>query len=325
MRYTNNTNISTFSSVWLLDSDYNNGQHLYPGKELISATTLMKPTRQTVLKKRIDLNSLSTDVSDLVAARAGSAVHDSVERTWRSPNRIKLLQLLGYTKEEAEAFLIDPEPEDIQEHNVPIYLERRFFKELNGYIISGQVDAIFDGQLIDIKNTSTFSYMSNNKDEDYILQGSIYRWLAPELITKDTIHISFMFTDWMRSKVGTEGYPESKSFTMHYDLMSLEETEQYIINKINEIEYNKTVEQEEMIRCSKKDLWQGEPAFKYYSDPAKANIPGSRSTKNFKTLQEAHKHLSTKGKGIIKTVEPEPKACMYCPVYDYCEQRKEYF
>jgi hypothetical protein len=326
MKYTNKHNINIFSAVWLLDSSYNNGQHLFPGKQLISATTLLKPTRQTVIKQQIDLSQLEIDISDLVSSRVGSAVHDSVEKTWRSGHLYKLLELLGYTEDEARTFLIDPDPKDVQDYHIPIYLERRFYKELNGYIISGQVDAIFDGQLIDVKNTSTYTYTSNNKEEDYILQGSIYRWLAPELITKDTICIDYKFSDWVRSKVGKQdNYPITKSLSEHYNLMSVEETEQYIINKINEIEHNKTVTQSEMIRCTKKDLWQSEPEYKYYSDPSKANIPGSRSTKNFKDFQEAHYYMQEKGKGIVKTIESEPRACMYCPVYDFCEQRKEYF
>jgi hypothetical protein len=334
MKYTNKHNINTFSAIWLLDSSYNNGQNLYPGKELISATTLLKPTRQTVIKKQIDLSDLQIDISDLVSSRVGSAVHDSVEKTWRSEHLYNLLQMYGYTDEESKAFIIDPNPKNVQDHNIPIYLERRFFKELNGYIISGQVDAIFDGQLIDVKNTSTFTYTSikaateekSSKEEDYILQGSIYRWLAPELITRDTICIDYKFSDWTRNRVGKqEHYPVTKSLSEHYNLLSIEATEQFILNKIEEIEYNKKLSQSDMIRCTKKDLWQSEPTYKYYTDPNKANLPGSRSTKNFTDFLEAHQHLKEMGKGIIKTVESEPKACLYCPVYDFCEQRKEYF
>ena len=62
-----------------------------------------------------------------------------------------------------------------------------------------------------------------------------------------------------------------------------------------------------------------------HPDPAKANDPAARSTKNFDNLAEANAFKAEKGKGVVVTKLGEPKACEYCPAFDICKQKDAYF
>ena len=60
-------------------------------------------------------------------------------------------------------------------------------------IVSGKYDLVLDGQLSDYKSTSVWTYIYGSKVEDYIKQGSIYKWLSPDKITSDYININYIF------------------------------------------------------------------------------------------------------------------------------------
>ena len=40
------------------------------------------------------------------------------------------------------------------------------------------------------------TYQNQSKDREYRLQGSMYRWLNPKIITKDVFNINYIFTDF---------------------------------------------------------------------------------------------------------------------------------
>jgi hypothetical protein len=54
------------------------------------------------------------------------------------------------------------------------------------------------------------------------------------------------------------------------------------------------------------------------------NDPAAKPSKNFDNLSDANKHLAEKGKGAIKTVLGEPKACGFCAGFDACTQKDKY-
>jgi hypothetical protein len=320
MKYTNNHNLSLLLAGWLIDDEYTNGKDLYPDKELISATSLLKPVRETVLQKQLDLSTLSIDVSDKVSSRIGQAIHDSIEKTWKHKYKY-VLKKLEYQPSIYENIIINP-TEPVQENQIPIYLEQRYFKELDDVIISGQVDQIFDGTLSDVKTTSVWSYLSGNNDEKFKQQLSFYRWLNPEIITNDVAYINYVFTGWESYKAEIDPkYPQARAIAVTVVLYSIEEIELILKQKLKTIKEESLKSQIDMIQCTDKELWRDPPKYKYYSDPTKM----IKSTKNFDSLKEANEHLLTKGKGVIKIVEGTPKACKYCSVATICEQRKELF
>lgn len=327
MKLTNKGKINIGLAVWLATDGYDteptSSEPVPEGKQ-ISATTLLKPTRQLVLRNRINPEEMELDIADLVASRFGQALHTSVENAWEFGYE-KALTRLGYPKKMIENIIINPSPEEIGPDTIPIYLEERYFKKLGDYVITGKVDMIIQGSLLDTKSTSTFSFMKGNKDEDYAWQGSIYRWLNPERITSDILRINFIFTDWQRFRaVQDPSYPQRRVETIEIKLYSLEETEKFILDKIREYEKNVNLPEPDIVRCTDKELWRGDTVYKYYSDPQKAHS-GGRATKNFDTDKAAaYKYLAEAGKGTVIEFPGKVKACAYCDVFDICSQQKEY-
>ncbi|QIG76585.1 hypothetical protein EVC27_060 [Rhizobium phage RHph_I1_6] len=327
MKITNARKISVPIAVWLVSDDYD----YINEPNYISATTLLKPIKQIILGNRFKVlgGEMEADVEEFISSRMGTAIHDAIEKAW-TQNKDKALTRLGYPEKIRERVVINPSDEYLKDHPnaVPIYLEQRFFKELAGWKIGGKIDIIVEGGYHDTKSTSVYSYILGSKDDYYRGQGSIYRWLAPDKITQDQIHIEFIFTDWSKAEARRkpDSYPQSRYHQYTLSLMSYEETEQWLINKLNTLKRLWNAPEEQMPQCTDEELWRGKTVYKYYADANKANEPGARSSKNFDDPVQAqvYWHQEKGGKGTVKTVPGEVKACGYCSAYDICKQRLAY-
>lgn len=323
-RVTNKTGIDLPLAVWLLQNGYNIGTDKAPPGELISATTLLKPTRQLILQRKVDQTQETIDLKDLIASRRGHALHDSVERAWTEGDWAGAMARLHYPQSIIDKVRINPDPKTVKDGELPIYLEKRGYRPFEDVVITGQMDFLVGHAYRDFKSTSTFAWTSGNKDQDYILQGSIYRWIFPDLIRDDVMRIEFIFTDFVKYMTKNPKYPQSPIDHRDYPLMSIKDTETWIHDKLHEIRTNAKKNQSAMVQCTDKELWRGEDSFKYFSDPAKAS-PTNRATRRFDTAVEAEQYRQEKNKGVVVKVPGEVKACLYCPAFSVCEQRKNYF
>lgn len=314
--YTNHAHIPLSIAVWLATDHYDHD----PDPNKISATSLMKPLRQLILAKRVPQEDFPTDLESLVASRMGTAIHDSIEKAWLH-NRIQALQALGYPDKIIQKVKVNPEPGDLQPGDIPVYMEQRESRVIDGITVTGKYDFVGEGRLEDFKSTGVFSYMSGSNDEKYILQGSIYRWLSPHIITQDEMLIQFIFTDWQKIRAITEaakGYPEKRTVFKRYPLKSLAETEHWIRNKLTQIRTHMDLPEEQLPLCTDEELWRKPPTFKYYKNPQKKM---TRSTKNFDNIHEARIKLAEDGGvGIIVEAGGEVTACKYCPAFPICSQ-----
>ena len=316
---TNYGEIALPLAVWLAADgyDFNPGQ-----SKSISATSLLKPVRQILLQERLtDETRIQTDVSDRIASRLGHTIHDGIEKAWKGSYK-ESMKLLGYPQKLIDRVVInptDPQPEDF-----PVYLEQRVSKEFMGYRISGKFDMILDGTIHDFKSTSAFSW-KGNKDEDYAMQGSVYRWLNRDKVTQDRMYIHFIFTDWQKHEARRNpDYPQQRLATKTFDLLSLSQTEDWLRTKFKTLEQYALEDEDKLPQCTDKDLWRSDPVWKYFSDPLKADTPGARSTKNFDNPAEANAFKAEKGKGVVVHVPGQVKACSYCPVFNICTQKDLY-
>ena len=325
MKLTNNYNLSLPLAVWLLTDEYD-----YVNEpNYISATSLLKSTRQLVLSRRVNHEERELDISAFLASRMGTAIHDSIEKSW-TVNGTNAMKKLGYPDHIADNIVVNPTDEQCAANPniIPVWMEQRAFREIevNGqtFKVGGKFDMVLDGRLFDAKTTSVYSYLLGRKDNDYALQGSIYRWLNPELITSDHIYIQFVFTDWQKARARADpNYPQTKALEYPVELMSLEDTEAYIRSKIGEVLKYQNSPDEQIPLCNDKELWRGETVYKYYSDPNKTN---GRATKNFDDKAEAHAFLASKGgKGVVLAVVGDARACEFCPAFDGCKQKDLYF
>jgi hypothetical protein len=324
MQITNKHDISLPLAVWLLTDDYDYIQD----ERYISATSFLKPTRQIILSSRIAKGDKEADVSDFLASRMGSAIHDSVDKAWSS-NAARAMKLLGYPDHIADNIAVNPTPEQIEANPniLPVWIEKREIREIEvdgkTWRVGGKFDMVIDGRLFDIKTTSVYAYIKGTKDEDYAMQGSIYRWLNPDKIDSEHIFILFLFTDWQASMKRTEGYPQIKTAEHPVVMNSPEDTLQFMQGKIRELSRLWDAPQSKLPECTPKELWLDPPKYKFYLDPEKAKDPTAKSSKNCDTLAEAKEYQASKGgRGVIVTKPGVPKACGYCAAFDTCEQRK---
>ncbi len=324
VKITNNHKIDLPLAVWLLQDGYNSGASEAPPGELISVTTLMKPTRSLILKRKVDQTQEEFDLSDMIASRVGHGLHDSIERAWTQGDWRGAMRKLNYPQKIINKIKINPDPKTLKDDDIPIYLEIRGFKEFRDIVVTGQLDFLIGQAYRDFKTTSTFAWTSGNKDDDYILQGSMYRWILPDLIKDDIMRIQFIFTDWQKFRTVDPKYPQIRTPHREFALLSLEDTETWINDKVDHIIANAGLDQDKMVECTPKELWQSEDSFKYYSNPETAKA-GGRCQKTFEKEADAQLWLKEKGKGVVVRVPGAVKACPYCPAFSVCQQRTNYF
>lgn len=315
-RYTNVSNVPLSMAVFLATDQYD----YVDDPHYISATSIIKPLRQLILASRVKNDDVALDLVNMVSSRMGSAIHDSIERAWKN-NYKNALQILGYPSKVIERVKINPSNEDLEEDTIPIYLEQRAFKKVGKWTIGGKFDFVGDGRVEDFKSTSTYTAINKSKDNDYILQGSIYSWLNPEIITQDEMAIQFIFTDWSAAKARADAnYPQSRIQQRVLKLKSLQETEAFITRKLRMIEQYWDAKEEDIPYCSDEELWRSEPVFKYYKNPAKT----SRSTKNFEDRQDAYLRLAEDGHvGVVIEQPGQVTACKYCAGFSLCSQKDQ--
>lgn len=314
----NSTNLPLPLAVWLATDEYKYAQYANE----ISTTTLLRSPRYIIGSRRAmypeqfpehlrpepTLEAEHPDIQERIASRMGTAMHSSLEYAWLN-NYKNALKALGYPQTTIDRIVVNPET--VEPEQIPVYLEQRAYKELEGFTVSGQFDIILDGELHDLKTTSTYSWTSGCNDEKYIMQGSIYRWLNPELITKDTITINFVFTDWRKLDATTNpDYPPAKCYYKQYKLWSLADTEAWLKNKLKTLNkyWNSPIEQ--IPCCTEKDLFSKPSVFKYY----KAGYEeGKRATKNFPSMNEALAYRAKQGyQGDVIEVKQDPFMCPFC-------------
>ena len=313
-KYANTSSVPLSLAVFLASDFYDHDQD----ENTISATALIKPLRQIVLSARVPEDMTPVDLVNLVPSRMGSAIHDAIERSWKD-NYSNALAILGYPKRVIEKIRINPKPEELTDGVIPIYMEQRAKKTVGKFTVTGKYDFIGDGRVEDFKSTSTYTATNNTNDEKYIWQGSIYRWLNPQIITKDEMAIQFIFTDWSKAKAMADPkYPQQRIQQRILPLKSIQETDAFVTRKLNQIEQYWGATEEQLPPCTDTDLWRSEPVFKYYKNPEKR----ARSTKNFDNRHDAQlRYIEDGSVGIVVEQPGQVTACKYCPAFAVCSQK----
>lgn len=314
-QFTNVSDVPLALAVFLASDFYDHNQD----EQTISATSLMKPLRQIILPPRIPKGEALVNLADMMNSRMGTAIHDGIERAWMS-NYQTALQALGYPSRVIDRIKINPTANELNDDVIPIYLEQRLTRKVGRWTVTGKFDFIGEGKVQDFKTTSVFTYKNQLNNNKYALQGSIYRWLDPELITESTMDIHYIFMDWKPSMVKTDpSYPTKRFHTQSFDLKSVSETDSFIKTKLKLIEEYWDKDEQDIPHCGNEDLWRSEPVFKYYKN---GDTSSKRSTKNFSSKQDAMIFMANAGNtGAIKEVPGQVTACKYCPAFAACTQK----
>lgn len=316
--YVNPNNVPLSVAVYLATDNYD-----YES-DAISATALIRPLRQIVLSRRVPKGTQTIDIASMLKSRMGNSIHDGIEQSWLR-NKEGALRALGYPANLIERVKVNPAPGSLRPGDIPVYLEQRSRRTIGGRTVSGKFDFVAEGRVEDFKSTGTFTWTNvragKQKESQYQLQGSMYRWLNPEIVTENEIAINFLFTDWMAGFVNPDtNYPKAPIARKLIPLLSIPETENWVRNKLDAIDQYMDAPESEIPRCTDEELWRTAPVYKYYKNPAKR----TRSTKNFDDYTEAYQKLMADGGvGVVIEAAGTVNACKYCPAFGACTQKDE--
>lgn len=331
---TNEKGYSLSICAWLGDDDYD---HTPVKGPYLSVTGLLKPERMIILNQRVaiaDAASGATEEMDLdrfVASRLGTAIHSAIEYSWTrklkdgSPAFKAVLAKLGYDQTTIDLVKVNPTEEDIRLNPaiIPVYMEIRATKKVGGYTIGGKYDFIGQGVLEDFKSMGAWGYMQGDKDEEQLMQGSMYRWLNPKLVTSDNMRIQQIITDWSKIdsfKQASRGYPQNRIVEKILPLLSVADTEAWIKAKIAKIESLLKVPEADLPLCTEKELWQKPAEYKYYALTKKKTI-SKMAKATYVTPEAAYAHYDRDGKvGRVREIPSVAKRCGYCNGRPLCSQ-----
>lgn len=323
MKFTNKSNVSPFLAVWLAIDEYKKDSR----PNVISVTSLIKPIRQVVLARKYHNLDKVADISDMVSSRMGTALHDSIEKAWRSePEVVKtILGGFGIPESMLDKIKINPEMSDVNPDDIPVWVEQRNEKEVTAksgtvYIISGQFDASVNYRVFDNKSTSVWTHIYGSNDKKYAEQMSIYKWITPHMIKDELGQIEHIFTDWSAVKaIQDKQYPQARILSKVLPLMTVLDTNVFVQDKVDKIDYYLGQDDSALPLCTDEELWREKDVYKYYKDPAKT----ARSTANFETEVEANSRMISDGNvGVVVKHAGGVKACKYCAVQNVCDQYK---
>lgn len=287
-------------------------------EKTISATSIMKPIRSIILAMQNQNIQAEADIVDLIPSVFGSAIHAFAELAWKDKETtLRALKALNIPQDTINKIKINPttaNPDDI-----PIYVERRSIKEINGWTIRGKFDMCVNGKLADYKTTSVWGTIFKSNDEDYKIQGSIYRWLNQDIVIIPEISIEKIYTDWKKSDaLRDSNYPQLRAESFTIPLMRISETETYITSRLELIDRYAESSQEELPLCTDDELWSTAAKWKYFKKAG-----AKRATKVYTDQTEANTRLTTEGTGEVIYFPGQVKRCTYCNVKEICAQAQQ--
>ena len=312
--YKNDSNIPLTMAVWLA-ADY--GYDLKYDPMTYSATDLLKPIKSLILTREILNQKLPTetmDIADQAPSRLGTAVHTAVELAWHE-NHVAALQALGYPDSMIERIRINPL--SVEPGMINIYIEQRTAKVIGKFTVSGKFDFVIEGRVRDLKTTKTYNWIHGGNNHKYMMQGSIYRWLNPGIITDDWMSVDYAFTDWTPLQAqANKDYPPSRILSKDLELLPLQVTEDFVTEKLLEIQGLTGKPQSDMPDCTPDELWQMPTKYAFYRKAS-----NKKATKLYDSLAEANQANADIGNtGAVVHRPSTPKFCTYCDASSICLQ-----
>ena len=308
-------------AVWLA-ADY--GYDLKYDPMVYSATDLLKPIKSLLLSRELKNNTLPTEtveIADLAPARLGTAVHTDVERAW-TENHVEALTALGYPDQMIDRIRINPPRPDVQGHipekmPIDIYIEQRTAKQVGKYTVSGKFDFVIEGRVRDVKTTKTYNWIHGGNNHKYMMQGSIYRWLNPDIITDNFMSVDYAFTDWAPLQAqANRDYPPSRILAKELELLPIQITDDFVHARLDLIDALTGAPQTDIPDCTPDELWQMPTKYAFYR-----KATNKKATKLYDSLAEANQANADIGNtGTVVHRPSTPKFCTYCDASSICLQ-----
>ena len=252
-----------------------------------SATTLLHGVREILLTKR-HWEEMEADVSDSIWTIFGTAVHSIMEN----------------------------QKDDT-------FKEEYFEIPVSDSKLTGKVDCydLENEILVDWKTASTWKVIYHDFD-DWKKQGLIYAYLLGKNGLK-VKHCKFvaMLKDFSKTKAKVDSsYPQSPVYTYEFDVTEkdLEETEKFVNNKIEQIEYCQGMNDKDLPPCTKEERWATDDKFAVMKNGRKSAV------RVLDNKEDAEKLMASLGTGhYVELRKGESKKCKdYCMCKDFCSYYK---
>lgn len=258
------------------------------GKSHISITGLLKPPRMRVLEK-VHADKLEEDVSARIYALLGQVTHGILERAAR-----------------------DKAPEDA-------IFEKRYYIEVEGIIVSGQLDAYYfkdDGLVQDYKLVSVYK-VKDGVPLEYEQQLNMYAALLRHNgLTVNKLELVCILRDWSKGQASRdENIPQQQVIKLNVPVWDNDKSLAFLADRVRQHkEANVSLPE-----CTPEDRWATPD--KWAVMPRKG---AARSLKNHNTREEAEIHtLQVKGSFVEKRPGENVRCESYCKVKEHCEQYKK--
>jgi hypothetical protein len=252
------------------------------GKSDISTTRLIDPPQKVTLEQRFS-DFIMEDVSDRLWSLRGQAMHVILERA---------------------------APESVT-------AERRYFAQVLGWTISGQVDIIERTVLVDYKDTSVWTIVYKSRIKEWTAQANVNRWLAHvNGVTITKLENMVFLRDWSRRKALQDpSYPQAGALLLLLDMWTLEEAEKYVLERVRVHQDARVLADDKLPECTTEERWAKETS---YAVKKPANKTAWRV---FSDPKEAEANAK---EGMIVEVRPgENTRCEdYCNAAPFCAQAR---
>ena len=294
MKYVNNKGLSPLIAGFIESSmkRYSAGDSDY------STTTLIDAPRPVYLKRE-HFDEIEKDVSDMMAAFIGNAIHDYLEQLAEGTDHI---------------------------------VEKRLFAEIDGKKISGCIDIlefIKSGlyKVGDYKTTKVWAVTLKPEDtfRKWEEQLNINAWLCHKngIEVCESAFIEAFFMDFQKGRAGTGLYPKVHQKRYEFKLWSLEEQEAFVRERILLHEEAKEL----LPYCTEKEMWK-DNEWKLFKKGRKTAVKKEYGQKDIEAYARGKKILRPDGTLIngysIECIQGEYKRCKeYCDGAAFCEQWKE--
>lgn len=213
-----------------------------------SASNLVAPVQQTILKKRYP-DSGDGDVIDKLWSMFGSIAHELLEE---------------HGSEES-------------------LVENRFYCTVLGKVLSGQIDHYKSKEITDYKTTSAYKVKTGSYDE-WEKQLNIYAYICRQQgLEVESIRIIAILRDWSETdSLKDREYPRSPIMIIPISLWAEHKQAIYLAERIKLLKDNELLEDAKLAPCSLEECWCEEDTWAVYK-----TLDSKRALRVFKTEQEA--------------------------------------
>lgn len=300
----------------------------------LSCSQLIDSPRVRLLKK---MNDYSEDVSEMLYALMGTAMHHVLERAHVSDIRKHAFMLtietvieragkaegeskdkLNKISEGLKKLMLDFFPEIESEYVFELTLRL----EVDGTVIYGTFDLYHKPTktLYDYKACSVYQWMYPEARKKWMMQTNIYASLLEKAGGYPVEHIKIvaLFRDWSASKIVTnKDYPPRQMMEIPVTLHPAETRMKYILGRVKK--HKEAEDSGELPLCTGTERWATADIFAVKTPGVKKafRVFDDKSMADVFMLENAHRYKNM----FIENRPGSSKRCeSFCPVAQFCDQ-----